>query len=274
MKLTLSFSPCPNDTYIFEPIVNKRIDLKGFEFDIKLEDVENLNKAALLKRPDISKISFNAFTKLYNDYQLLDCGSALGTNCGPLLISKNDIHDSEIKNKKIAIPGYNTTAFLLLKYAYPEIHNFEEILFSDIENSIIEGRVDAGVIIHENRFTYQEKGLRKIIDLGSYWEDKTGSPIPLGGIAVRRSLPEIVKKQINSILSESIAYAFDHPKSGMEFIKNHAQEMAENVMLSHINLYVNEFTKNLGQDGKKAIQTLFKIVIPDWNTRKSDLFVE
>jgi 1,4-dihydroxy-6-naphthoate synthase len=263
MRLSLSFSPCPNDTFIFEPIVNKKIDLEGLEFDITLDDVENLNKAAINHIPDITKLSFNAFTSLSDHYQLLNSGSALGNNCGPLLISKQKVSLEDIPNLKIAIPGVNTTAFLLLKYAFPKVPYVKEMLFSDIENAVLSGVCDAGLIIHENRFTYHLKGLTKVIDLGEFWEKETGSPIPLGGIVLRRSFDEDLKAKINRILFDSVQYAFAHPDDGMPYIRQHAQEMDEQVMRSHINLYVNEYSKDLGISGKNAVKKLFKTVHPN-----------
>ena len=262
MKLTFAFSPCPNDTFMFEPLVNSRIDLQGFEFTYILDDVENLNKSAIKGVHDITKLSFNAYTRLSDIYQLLTSGSALGNNCGPLLISKTHLGNLPIEKLKIAVPGFNTTAYLLLKYAFPNLENVQECLFSEIENAVASGEVDAGVIIHENRFTYTKKGLHKIIDLGEYWEIKTKSPIPLGGIAVKRSLPEEVKLKLNDILFQSIKFAFENPTSGIDFIKSNAQEMDEDVMFSHINLYVNDFSKDLGEEGKNAINVLFKTVFP------------
>lgn len=274
MRLSLSFSPCPNDTFIFEPIVNHKVDLEGLEFNITLDDVENLNKSAIDHIPDITKLSFNAFTSLSNHYQLLNSGSALGNKCGPLLISKKNIKLEDLPNLKIAIPGIHTTAYLLLKFAFPNANNIIEMLFSDIEDAVLTGKSEAGLIIHENRFTYHLKGLEKVIDLGEYWENKTGCPIPLGGIVVRRSFNEELKLKINRILSNSIKFAFDNPKSGMPYIRQHAQEMDENVMLSHIDLYVNDYTKDLGIKGKNAIIKLFKTVHPSVDsTRFDDLFV-
>lgn len=269
MRLSLSFSPCPNDTFIFEAIVNNKIDLQGLEFDITLDDVENLNKAAIHHTPDITKLSFNAFTSLSGHYQLLNSGSALGNNCGPLLISKEKVSLEDIQNLKIAIPGIHTTAFLLLKFAFPKVQFIKEMLFSDIEDAVLSGACDAGLIIHENRFTYHLKGLTKVMDLGEYWEKETGSPIPLGGIVLRRSFDEDLKAKINRILFDSIQYAFAHPDDGMPYIRQHAQEMDEEVMRSHINLYVNEYSKDLGINGKNAVIKLFKTVYP--NTESSVL---
>jgi 1,4-dihydroxy-6-naphthoate synthase len=275
MRLSLAFSPCPNDTFIFEPIVNNKIDVHGIDFDIKMADVEELNKDAMNGLPDITKLSFNAYTKLYKTYQLLNSGSALGSNCGPLLIARQPISLEDIKYKKIAIPGIHTTAYLLLKYAFGNLDKIEETLFSDIENKVLQGDVDAGVIIHENRFTYEQKGLVKVLDLGEFWEQKTGNPIPLGGIAIRRSIDGAIKNQINGILHSSVRYAMEHPKSGIDFIRAHAQEMDEQVMYSHIGLYVNQYTQELGEVGKKAILSLFKSVYPSFNdSEASYLFVK
>lgn len=275
MKLKFAFSPCPNDTFMFEPIVNHRIDMEGFDFDILLDDVENLNKAALQGVPDITKLSFNAYTKLYQHYQLLNSGSALGNNCGPLLISKHSISSGDVAKIKVGIPGFNTTAFLLLKYAFPQITDFEEMIFSEIESAILENKIDAGVIIHENRFTFEQKGLVKIMDLGEYWEHTTGNAIPLGGIAIKRSLPDTVKKSINRLLFNSITFAMNNPVSGLDFIRSHAQEMDEQVMFSHINLYVNENSVQLNQAGKNAIIALFKTIHPNFSEKEAtNLFVD
>ena len=260
MKITFGFSPCPNDTFMFDAIVNHRIDLKGYEFEIIMEDVEELNRLASKANLDVTKLSFNAFTSLSNSYQLLNGGSALGRNCGPLLVGLRPFTREEVEKATIAIPGINTTANLLLSYAYPNALDREEMIFSDIEESVLSGKSDLGLLIHENRFTYHERGLVKIMDLGAYWEEGTKSPIPLGGIVVRRSLPEEVKKDIDEIVRKSVAYAFDHPKSALPFIEQHAQEMDPEVMYQHINLYVNEYSKNLGPSGKLAIESLFKYV--------------
>lgn len=255
-KLTFAYSPCPNDTFMFEAIYNKRIDTRGIEFEIIHDEVEQLNKAAFQNKYDISKLSFNAYTKLIKDYQLLKSGAALGENCGPVLISKENIPLSELKNKRIAIPGYNTTAYLMLSLALPHVKNTVEIVFSDIEKAILSGEVDAGLIIHETRFTYVEKGLVKLLDVGEYWEETTHSPIPLGGIALKRSLPEDVKKTVSEVLKDSVQYAFDHKGEHMDYIKCHAQEMDPSVMLKHIDLYVNEYSVYLGAAGQKSIQLL------------------
>ena len=256
MKLTLGFSPCPNDTFIFDAMVHHKIDTEGLDFEVIFGDVEQLNKWAFQGKLDITKLSFNAFTHCVNDYALLDSGSALGNNCGPLLIKKpNTILTT---NSKIAIPGKYTTANMLLNIAYPHYKNKVETLFSDIENDIINGNVDAGIIIHENRFTYKEKGLEKAKDLGEFWEEETGLPIPLGGIVIKRSLPFKVQEKMERVLRKSVKYAFANPNSSADYVKCHAQEMEKEVVDAHINLYVNYFSISLGIEGKEAVQLLFE----------------
>ncbi|MDQ3190833.1 MAG: 1,4-dihydroxy-6-naphthoate synthase [Bacteroidota bacterium] len=269
MNISLSFSPCPNDTFIFDAMLHHKIDTEGLQFDVKMADVEQLNRDGFKDGADVIKLSFHAFAFLTEKYELLDSGSALGNNCGPLLVCKIPGKDlSFFQNKTIAIPGEFTTANFLLNLAMPEATNKIEMLFSDIENAVINESVDAGLIIHENRFTYREKGLHKIIDLGEYWQSLTNGPIPLGGIAVKRSLPSDIKHKINRVLKKSVEYAFANPSSGYDFIKLHAQEMEESVIYSHINLYVNKFSLNLGIEGKRAIELLFekareKNVVPE-----------
>lgn len=258
-KLTLGFSPCPNDTFIFDALVNKRIDLGDFELEVVLADVEELNRMALQGNLDVTKISYNAYAYVHNKYQLLNAGSALGNNCGPLLISKRMMSAEELKLAQIAIPGKNTTANFLMSYAYPEAKNKQEFLFSEIENAVLNDEVDAGVIIHENRFTYQEKGLLKIADLGEVWEQQTGFPIPLGGIAINRRVRPIVRKQFDALLRASLQFAFDNPDASKDYVKCYAQEMDEAVMRSHINLYVNQYSLDLGDKGKAAIKKMYEV---------------
>src|SRR5215212_862812 len=206
MKLSLGFSPCPNDCFMFDAIVNERIDREGLEFSVRLADIEALNHAAFAGEADITKLSFHAYAYCADRYVLLDAGSALGRNCGPLLISRRPIPVEEVGTGalRIAIPGKYTTANFLLGYAFPRAQDKTELLFSDIEGAVLDGRYDAGLIIHENRFTYQAKGLRKIIDLGEFWESETGAPIPLGGIVIRRSLPDDVKRMVNRLVRRSV----------------------------------------------------------------------
>jgi len=256
MELTLGFSPCPNDTFIFDAMVNKKIDTKGLTFNTRLEDVETLNKWALEGKLDVTKLSYGVLPKVLHQYELLNSGSALGRGCGPLLIAKKPIDKDNIKDCKIAIPGINTTANLLFSTAFPDAKNKEILVFSDIENAVLDGRVDAGVIIHENRFTYQQRGLVKIIDLGEYWESTTGSPIPLGGIVIRKSLPAELKQQVDQLIHDSLQESFKHYPTLSPFVTSHAQEMEESVMRQHIELYVNDFSLDLGEAGRAAIDRL------------------
>lgn len=256
MKLTLGFSPCPNDTFIFDALVHHKIDTEGLEFDVVFADVEQLNVWALEGKLDITKLSFNAFTHCVHDYALLDSGSALGRNCGPLLIKKPTT--TLTSESKIAIPGKYTTANMLLSIAYPEYQNKVQMLFSEIENDVINGSVDVGLIIHENRFTYQEKGLEKVRDLGEFWEKETGLPIPLGGIVINRNLPFEIQKKFERVLRKSVEYAFENRESPSEFVIVHAQEMETEVIDAHINLYVNEFSISLGEVGRRAVEKVFE----------------
>lgn len=258
MKLSLGFSPCPNDTFIFDALAHGRIDLEGLEFEVILADVEELNQRAFRADLDITKLSYHAFAYLLPHYALLEAGSALGNNCGPLLIGKRSFSTDEVNEANIVIPGKYTTANFLLSLAYPEAKNKKEMLFSDIENAVLSGAADLGLIIHENRFTYQDKGLVKIRDLGEYWEESTGMPIPLGGIVVKRSLPLEVQQKVNRVLRRSVEYAFAYPKESLPYIRAHAQEMEEEVMYQHIGLYVNEYSRALGEKGKAAVRRLFK----------------
>jgi 1,4-dihydroxy-6-naphthoate synthase len=259
MKLTLGSSPCPNDCFVFDALVNRRIDLEGLEFDIHMADVEALNKAAFAGDAQVTKISYHAYAYCADRYALLDAGSALGRNCGPLLISKRDISPAEIARGtlSIAIPGKYTTANFLLGLAFPDARRTRELVFSDIEAAVLRGDCDAGVIIHENRFTYQAKGLRKILDLGEFWEQQTGAPIPLGGIAIKRSLPDEVKRRVNDLIRRSVEFAFAHREASLPYVREHAQEMSEAVMYQHIDLYVNEYSVDLGPEGRRAVETLF-----------------
>ena len=260
MKLTLAFSPCPNDCFMFDALVHRRIDLEGLDFDVRLADVEALNKAAFAGEVDVTKLSYHAYAYCARDYVLLDAGSALGRNCGPLLISKRPISREEVASGalRIAIPGRYTTANFLLGLAFPAARNRTELLFSDIEGAVLDGRFDAGLLIHENRFTYAAKGLKKIVDLGEFWEGETGAPIPLGGIVVRRSLPDAVKQTVNRLVRRSVEYAFAHRGASLPYVREHAQEMSEQVMYQHIDLYVNEYSVDLGPDGRRAVELLFE----------------
>jgi 1,4-dihydroxy-6-naphthoate synthase len=259
VNLSLAFSPCPNDCFIFDAIVHRRIDLERLEFDVHLADVEALNEATLAGRADVTKLSFHAYAHCAATYVLLDAGSALGRNCGPLLISKRAISTDEVAGGalKIAIPGRYTTANLLMGLAFPAAKDRTPILFSEIESAVVDGRYDAGLIIHENRFTYEQKGLRKVIDLGEFWEAETGSPIPLGGIVIRRALPDEVKQRVNRVLRRSVEHACANRAATLPYVRQHAQEMSEEVMYKHIDLYVNQYSIDLGGEGRRAIDELF-----------------
>ncbi|MEL6971274.1 MAG: 1,4-dihydroxy-6-naphthoate synthase [Bacteroidota bacterium] len=257
MKLSLGFSPCPNDTFIFDALVHNKIDTEGLEFDVVLADVEELNQKAFAGALDITKLSYHAYAYLTDKYALLDAGSALGRNCGPLLIAKKPLTEAEIETGPIAIPGKYTTANFLLSMAYPQAQNKKELLFSDIEQAVLQDEVVAGLIIHENRFTYQDKGLVKLKDLGEFWEGTTGHPIPLGGIVVNKRLPLDMQHKVNRVLARSVAFAQAQPQATREYVSAHAQEMDEEVMYAHINLYVNDFTQNLGVEGRAAVNHLF-----------------
>lgn len=258
MKLSLGFSPCPNDTFIFDAMIHGKVDTEGLEFDVIMGDVEELNTLAFAEKADITKLSYHAFAHLLGKYELLDSGSALGKNCGPLLIAKKPMSNREVNEAKIAIPGKMTTANFLLSLAYPHAKQKAAMLFSDIENAVLDGKVDAGLIIHENRFTYQEKGLVKIIDCGEFWETMTGLPIPLGGIVVKSNLEKSVKLKINRVLRRSVEYAFKNPTDSSEFVKQNAQEMDTAVIRQHIELYVNDYSVSLERTGRKAVEKLFE----------------
>lgn len=257
--LTLGFSPCPNDTFMFDALVNEKIDTNGFSFDVKLSDIEKLNQQAINGELDITKISFGVYLRIKDTYELLTAGSALGIGVGPLLISKKEFSNPQKEIKTVAIPGKNTTAYFLFKMFYPELNDIREIIFSDIERAVLEGEVDAGVIIHENRFTYQLKALKKVSDLGELWENKTGQPIPLGGIAIKRNLDDAIKRNVNALIRKSVEFAFANPEESSEYVAKHAQEMSEEVRKKHIQLYVNNFSIDIGEIGKNAILKFFDI---------------
>ncbi len=259
LRLSLGFSPCPNDCFMFDAIVHRRIDLEGLEFEVRMADVEALNRDAFAGGIDITKLSYHAFAYCADRYALLDAGSALGRNCGPLLISKRPITQEEIAlgRLRIAIPGRYTTANFLLGLAFPAATDRTELVFSEIEPALLRGDFDAGLIIHENRFTYEAHGLRKIIDLGEFWESETGLPIPLGGIVVKRTLPLEVQQTVDRVLRRSVEHAFAHRDVTLPFVRAHAQEMSDEVMFKHIDLYVNQFSVSLGVEGRRAVEALF-----------------
>ncbi|HQW43344.1 MAG: 1,4-dihydroxy-6-naphthoate synthase [Chitinophagaceae bacterium] len=271
MKLTLGFSPCPNDTFIFDALVNKKIDTDGLEFEAVLADVETLNQWALEGKLDITKLSFPAFFKSLNNYTLLNAGSALGKGVGPLLItdSQQEITDDEINQASIALPGANTTANLLFTFAYPDARDKTFMLFSAIENALVNKETDLGVIIHENRFTYQQKGLKKVRDLGEYWEQKMELPLPLGGIAINQSVKRSLALRVNELIRKSLEFAFKNYPAIPEYVKQHSQEMSEDVMRQHIDLYVNNYSLDLGDEGRQAIEALHELFL-ELNNEEAD----
>jgi 1,4-dihydroxy-6-naphthoate synthase len=259
MKLSLGFSPCPNDTFIFDALVNKKIDTAGLEFEPVLEDVQTLNEWASQGKLDITKLSFPALFNNIDKYGILNSGSALGKGVGPLLIGKKMVDIGDVEHCTIAIPGENTTAHFLLNFAFPTVGKKVPTLFSEIEEAVLQGKVDLGVIIHENRFTYQQKGLHKICDLGEVWEERQKAPIPLGCIAAKRSLPIEVQQKADSLIRKSLEYSFQHYPKISAYIKEHAQAMEEEVMRKHIELYVNDFSIDLKEAGRKAIEQLYRV---------------
>ncbi len=257
MQIKIGYSPCPNDCFIFDALVHKKIDTGKYTFEPILEDVETLNKWAMEGKLPVTKLSYHALVYVLDKYALLKSGSALGFNCGPLLISKKEIRDPETEIKSIAIPGKLTTANFLLSIAYPKLQNKTELVFNEIEDAVLNGKFDAGLIIHENRFTYEQKGLKKVCDLGEFWDGLIHAPIPLGGIVASKNLDERTRSDIDALVKKSVQYAFANPESSMSYVKQHAQEMSEVVMKKHIALYVNEFSVDLGEVGTKAVNLLF-----------------
>ncbi|MFM2393720.1 MAG: hypothetical protein RLZZ546_1702 [Bacteroidota bacterium] len=257
MQLNIGISPCPNDTFIFDAIYHKKIDLDGIKFNFIIEDVETLNKSALEGIPDITKLSYSAFARNTHQYQMLKSGGALGRGCGPLLLSNKK--NIQLDNSCIAgIPGINTTANFLMGLAYPTITNKKEILFSDIEQWLIEEKIDLGLMIHEARFTYDKEKLSLIQDLGDYWEETTGCPIPLGGIAIKRNLSEEIKSKVDNIIKKSVLFAFENKEESKAFVKMHAQDMNDEIIKAHIDLYVNDYSIEVGELGRKGVYTLLE----------------
>jgi 1,4-dihydroxy-6-naphthoate synthase len=259
MKLTLGFSPCPNDTFIFDALVNTKIDTEGLEFEVVLEDVQTLNAWAAEGKLDVTKLSFPALFDQVDTYAILNSGAALGKGVGPLLIARKMVNVPDVQHCTIAIPGKNTTANFLLSYVFPQVINKIPMLFSSIENAVVNEEVDMGVIIHENRFTYQQKGLHKICDLGEIWEQREGLPIPLGCIAIKKNIPSDIQQRVDNLIKKSIEYAFENYPNLSAYIVQHAQEMEEDIMRKHIELYVNDYSIELKEEGKAAIRKLYEV---------------
>ena len=261
MKLSLGFSTCPNDTFIFDALVHGKVDTEDLEFEVVMEDILHLNKRALKEELDVIKVSYNAYGHVRNQYSLLRSGSAMGKGCGPLLIAAEPmtIEDLRAKDPRIAIPGVNTTANLLLSFFAPDLTTREEMLFHEVMAAVAMKENHAGVIIHENRFTYQDRGLHCVQDLGEYWETQTGLPIPLGAICAHSRLGEETIAKIDRVLRRSIEFAFANPESSKPFIKLYAQELSDEVTQAHIDLYVNEFSIDMGTQGEEAVQKLLSV---------------
>lgn len=306
MKLAVNISPCPNDTFMFDALINGRIDTRGFEFDVRFADIEELNRGVMSLghvstclhgafggvvasgSPDISKISYAVLPEINDRYAVLDSGSALGHGNGPLLVARDaasikdylvavrnavaadmgkHLHETNIRPPRITVPGIHTTANLLLQRLFPELTDRKALLFSEIAPAVARGDFDAGVLIHEGRFTYREHGLELVADLGTEWERATattitpGLPLPLGAIVASRTLTVDVRTAFEELLRESIGYAFAHPYSSREFVKSHAQEMDDDVIDSHIDLFVNEWSLSLGPIGRRAVRELTGVAI-------------
>jgi 1,4-dihydroxy-6-naphthoate synthase len=259
MTFTLGFSPCPNDTFIFDALVNKKINTGDFHFNVRLEDVETLNNLAKKEALDFTKISYGVLPLIVKKYKVMNSGSALGKGVGPLLISQKPIDFNEVEKYTIAIPGENTTAHLLFSLAFPNAKNKVFKRYDEIEKSVLESEKVLGVIIHENRFTYMEKGLHKIVDLGNFWEEKTLLPIPLGGIVGRRNMDEKILMKVDALIKESMEYAFENYPLITDYVKQYSQEMEPEVMKKHIDLYVNNYSINLGKEGRNAIQKFMEV---------------
>ncbi len=259
MKLTLGFSPCPNDTFIFDAMVHGRIDTEGITFEYDMADVEELNRRAMRGEPDIVKISYHAYAFVAGDYLILDSGSALGYRSGPLVISKSKLSRKALVEGVVATPGKYTTANMLFSIAWPAAVNKREYLFSDIEDAVLSGEADAGLLIHETRFTYYKKGLVKVSDLGEYWEKLTGLPLPLGAIVIKRSIDNDTALKVNRIIERSIEHARTDSLASYYFVRDNARSMQGDVINNHIRLYVNEFTKKLGTRGRSAVSELYRV---------------
>ncbi len=254
-EYSLAFSSCPNDTLVFYAMLHGKIDTLGYLFNPYINDVEDLNRRAFNEEFSITKLSFHAWLLLRDRYEILDAGAALGFGCGPLLVTSRE-GSKDLSRMKIAVPGEFTTACMLMKLWNPDIKNIESVRFDNIMPGIEQGKYDAGLIIHEGRFVYEDYGLEKIIDLGEWWESETGLPIPLGCIACSRKIDESKRRSIEKILHDSVVFGLENREQCMEFIKQHAQEMNELVIDEHISLYVNDFTLSLGEEGRRAVEKL------------------
>ncbi|NOY69480.1 MAG: 1,4-dihydroxy-6-naphthoate synthase [Deltaproteobacteria bacterium] len=257
-KISIAYSPCPNDTFIFYALANNKIDTMGISYEITIADVEQLNSRAMKGQYDVSKLSFAVLARLGNRYRLLNAGAALGNGCGPLIIARPGFKPDSLKNARIAIPGRYTTAALLLTLFLDSKPNAVSMPFDRIMVAVSSGECDAGVIIHEGRFTFQDYGLTEVIDLGKWWEDTFGLPIPLGGIAVRSDIGDKISGRIEETIRNSLLYARQYPDQAADYIKAHARELSDDVIAHHIDLYVNNYSIDMGETGAKAVSLLFE----------------
>ena len=271
--MTLGFSPCPNDTYMMYGLLHNKIDLQGMDFQPFIMDVEELNASAMEGRFDITKLSFKTYYEVSDQYDLLPSGAALGRGNGPLLISDKPLDMNNLGSYKIAVPGMQTTATFLLRFAFPNLGTLVPMLFSDIESAIRHGEVDAGVIIHETRFLYANRGFQLIADLGEVWESSTSMPIPLGGFVIKKSIDTGIKEQLGLLISSSISFADAHYNTVLPFMKQHAQELEEVVIQKHVRMFVNNFSKDLGSLGRQAVNRLFEELNRNQKKTKKPLFV-
>lgn len=258
MALSLHISPCPNDTFAFDALINGRIENCIGELDVEYHDIEVLNEGVLAGYPDISKISYSVYPKIADRYALLDSGSALGRGNGQLLVRRKG---EEAPLRRVASPGVNTTANALLMRYFPDVEEVVPMLFSEIAKAVESGEVDGGVLIHEGRFVYERYGLKLVADLGQMWEAETGLPLPLGAIVIKRDLPIEVRREFERMLAESVRFAFENPTLSRAFIKQHAQELEDDIIERHISLFVNDFTISLGEEGRRAVERLTGINI-------------
>ena len=252
-RLSLCISPCPNDTFAFDAIVNRRIDCGGFDLDVSYYDIEELNRGVLAGTPDISKISYSVYPRIAGRYAILDSGSALGRGNGQLLVRRRGFSGPL---RRIASPGLNTTANALLMRYFPQTEEVVPMLFSEIAAAVERGDVDAGVLIHEGRFVYGRRNLELVADLGKLWEKETSLPLPLGAIVIRRDLPVDVRRDFDALLRRSVLYAMEHPSVSRPYVREHAQELDDDVIDRHIALFVNDYTVSLGEEGREAVMRL------------------
>lgn len=255
--LSWCFSPCPNDTFAFGPLVLGMVEGAG-RIAPSLHDIELLNGIASRGEADVVKVSAAHYPQVAQEYCVLRSGAAMGVGVGPLVVGRTGIGTRIDADSLVAIPGVHTTANALLTRLFPKVVKKREYLFSDIERAVAAGEVDAGLLIHEGRFTYQQHGLQKLYDLGDLWHSRLGVPLPLGLILVRRSLPKESQQHVQSAIAESVAIAHRHPERVMPYVATHAQAMSPEVQQKHIALYVNRFTENMGDDGQRALHELWQ----------------